>query len=53
MTYRITLVFNFADDTILQKTLKKNTYLNNSENFNTELKKNIKLAYEKQTQIKP
>ena len=29
---------NFADDIILYKTFTKYTYLNHSENFNTELK---------------
>ena len=32
-------VLNFAYDTLLYKTLPKNTYLNNSKNFNTELSK--------------
>ena len=32
-------VLNFADDTMLYKTFTKNTYLNYSKSFNTELKK--------------
>ena len=32
-------VLNFADDTMLYKTFTKTTYLNDSQNFNTELTK--------------
>ena len=32
-------VLNFADDTMLYKTFTKDTYLNDSKTFNTELKK--------------
>ena len=32
-------VLNFADDTLLYKTYTKDTYLNDSKNFNIELKK--------------
>ena len=32
-------VFNYADDTMLYKTFTKNTYLNKSKNFSTELQK--------------
>ena len=32
-------VFNFADGTMLYKTFTKDTYLNDSKNFNTELSK--------------
>ena len=42
-------VLNFADDTMLYKTITKDTYLNDSKTFNTELKKVSELAYGKQT----
>ena len=47
-------VLNFADDTMLYKTFTQTTYLNDSKNFNKELTSiGIRLAYGKQTQIKP
>ena len=37
-------VLNFADGTMLYKTFTKDTYLNDSKNFNTELKKRYQIG---------